>query len=340
MMGYSYPQSDWPRKCYNAAKNYQLGWYDLQKASVNPLSLEGGVQSFVLNGIDEYRKDGTSNGELVALRIGNEPKVALIGGNEVHTGVDYYVGYNRRSGANIETNEGGDKINVYEKATGGPDGYGESIRVADLDAGQHHILRDYHGTNKDIYIIVDSISEDGRDATVIVSLGPPATGSPTESPSEAPSEAPSASPTFGCVDNNEQSLDTNSEEKVCAWAASGEDNTAIQKRCQSQQSGVNVFDICPDTCKNVGLGSCAPADFFGQGCRDDPSFLYEGVESQSCANWVSKSFNVFFVKRKCKKTLGENSGTTIADHCKRTCASVGLGPCTTITSGDINIRKQ
>jgi len=334
MMGYSYPESDWPRKCYNAAKNYQLGWYDLQKASVDPLSLTGEFQSFVLNGVDEYRKDGSSNGELVALRIGNAPQLSLVSGQSISTGVDYYVGYNRRSGANIETNEGGDKITVYEKSTGGPDGYGESTRVADLEAGQYHILRQYQGTNNDVYIIVASISEDGRDATIVVSLGLPT----TESPSEAPSQVPSASPTVTCVDNNDQSLENNSEEKVCAWAASGGDDAEIQKRCQSKQAGVNVFEICPNTCKNVGLGSCAPADFFGEGCRDDPDFRYEGDESQSCANWVSKSFSIFFVKKKCAKTL--ESGGTIADHCQRTCAGVGLGPCTSIPTGDIDVRKQ
>merc|ERR1712029_579475 len=39
MMGAGSKSEDGPIKCYNAVKNYQLGWYDLQKDSIDPLKL-------------------------------------------------------------------------------------------------------------------------------------------------------------------------------------------------------------------------------------------------------------------------------------------------------------
>jgi hypothetical protein len=67
-MGYSYAAKT--KMCFNAAKNYQLGWFDLQKASINPLDFIGNPQTYALNGIDDYKKDGSAkNGELITLRL-------------------------------------------------------------------------------------------------------------------------------------------------------------------------------------------------------------------------------------------------------------------------------
>jgi len=50
-------------------KNYILGWYDLQIDSYDPIDFVGNPQSFVLNGVADYKIDGSSNGELISLRL-------------------------------------------------------------------------------------------------------------------------------------------------------------------------------------------------------------------------------------------------------------------------------
>ena len=88
MMGYSYNQDDGPQKCFNAAKNWQLGWYNNQKESYNPIAVQNidVSKSFTMNGVDEYKTESLeSNGELIMLRLENGPN----GQN------DYYIGYNR-----------------------------------------------------------------------------------------------------------------------------------------------------------------------------------------------------------------------------------------------------
>ena len=63
-------------------KNYILGWYDLQIDSYDPLAFIGTPQSFVLNGVADYKKDGSSTDELISLRL------EQFGAND---GVDFYL---------------------------------------------------------------------------------------------------------------------------------------------------------------------------------------------------------------------------------------------------------
>jgi hypothetical protein len=110
IMGYSSRDDDGPAICFNAPKNYQLSWFDLQKASIDPLEYtSNNPQTFVLNGIDDYKKDGSSNGELITLRL--EQYGTIDGGGD---GQDYYIGYNRKSGSNRgTTNDIADKVLIF-----------------------------------------------------------------------------------------------------------------------------------------------------------------------------------------------------------------------------------
>jgi len=131
-----------------------------------------------LNGIDDYNKDGSSNGELITLRIveyGDEYDSDL--GNY---GNDYYVGYNRKTGPNSGTLEAGNQVVVFRKDTGGPDEYGESNRVADLNAGDSFQIENFKGKPFDVTIHVKSITNNGQDANIeITTLGD---GVPTMAP--------------------------------------------------------------------------------------------------------------------------------------------------------------
>merc|ERR1712194_146552 len=181
MMGFSYNKDDGPKMCFNAAKNFQLGWYGNQQESFNPLENKNTVQNFVLNGVDDYQKEGTTNGELITLRLvefGDEFDQSIN-----NYGKDYYVGFNRNTGVNSGTIEAANQVVLFEKATGGPDGYGESNRIADLNVDGSFIISNFKGTAFDVIIRVKSISNNGRDANIQIITQDD--GVPTESPTES-----------------------------------------------------------------------------------------------------------------------------------------------------------
>eukprot|EP00536_Pseudo-nitzschia_multiseries_P017662 jgi/Psemu1/226036/e_gw1.1712.4.1 len=94
---------DGPIQCFNAANNYQLGWYSPQQTSINPLAIRG-HQDFVLNGIDDYV--GYSNGKYITMRIEWDKNM---------DGTDFFIGYNRKSGINRGTYAAGDTVVLFMK---------------------------------------------------------------------------------------------------------------------------------------------------------------------------------------------------------------------------------
>jgi len=181
LMGFSYGSDDGPKMCFNAAKNFQLGWYENAKQSFYPLEYKNSVQNFVLNGVDDYQKEGTTNGELITLRLvefGDEYNF------DVNAyGNDYYIGYNRQTGINSGTVEAPNQVVIFRKDSGGPDEYGESNRIADLNPGEQHTIRNFKGTIFDVTIFVKPFLNNGRDAPIEISVV--GDGVPTESPTES-----------------------------------------------------------------------------------------------------------------------------------------------------------
>jgi len=79
------------------------------KTSFSPLDYSGSPKSFVLNGVADYKKDGSSNGELISLRL------EQFGDDN---GVDFYLGYNRKAGVNSGVSQGADQVILYSKDRG------------------------------------------------------------------------------------------------------------------------------------------------------------------------------------------------------------------------------
>jgi hypothetical protein len=103
--------------CFNAAKSWQLGWYEDKAVVVDPTVMSW---SGSLMGVVDYENEGT---DAVLLKI------------ETGSETDYYVSFNRKSGFNGGTVEGGDQVLVTMQGEEGarPD---PSTLVAKLDAGQ------------------------------------------------------------------------------------------------------------------------------------------------------------------------------------------------------------
>ena len=198
MMGYSYNQDDTPEQCFNAAKNYQLGWYDLQKASYNPLDNIGSSQEFILNGINEYDKvNGSPNDALITLRLECGIENGCTTNNE-----DYYIGYNAGTGPNVGTIAAKNMITILEKDNFASAitkeqreyTYGKSRRIGVLNPTSQipselsYTIEQYGGSQFSVTIDILSISgNQNQDITIRVTTS---------------DESPTSSPTQSCLDSD------------------------------------------------------------------------------------------------------------------------------------------
>jgi len=172
VMGRTYFDED-TKQCYNAAKSFQLGWYDDQADSIDPKTLtEGSPRDYVLNGVADYRENKDA---LVTLRIIHEGT----------GGKDYYVGYNRKIGINSDTHGPADAVHVLRKETKKNwNRYGFSWREASLTQGQFYTFEDIGDDTWNLTLFVSSIN--GRDAQITLTKT-----------STSPSMPPTAGPTAG-----------------------------------------------------------------------------------------------------------------------------------------------
>ncbi len=177
-MGYSYSQDEGPRMCFNNAKNWQLGFYSDRRTVAFPLAASWTGD---LVGLAEY--DKSSDGQNVVLKV------------EGHT-IDYYVGFNRKTGINSGTVEGGNQVTIQSRSLG--QGYAESRLEAKLSAGGTFAISNFGGTTDTVTIEVVSISIATVPGTATVKVYKPqiATASPTTSPTATPTASPTASPTL------------------------------------------------------------------------------------------------------------------------------------------------
>jgi len=175
------------KKCFNAPKNWQLGWFTDRRAIAKPKenNWEGSVV-----GIAEY--DISMPKQYVAIFIGSDQ----IGGS-----VDYYVSFNRekKGTCNEETGEGENRVLVHSKSSSTVGG--TSDLKAKLSVGESFEIPS-QPTHAPIEIQVSNINTNTSPgiATVKINLE----GAPTKSPSltqtskpinTVPTSRPSLKPT-------------------------------------------------------------------------------------------------------------------------------------------------
>jgi len=173
MMGFSYNSDDSPRKCFNAAKAWQLGWYPDQQQSYDPLAFIGQTTAFIMNGVNDY--GAGDDQKLITLRLENQQDGA---------DKDYYIGYNRATGPNLQTSEAANKIVLVQKLTGNPMNSGMSDKLVELRVGDEYMIGGadadgYNGSNANVIVTYVAVSSDLNDATITVRTTETA---PTESP--------------------------------------------------------------------------------------------------------------------------------------------------------------
>lgn len=247
---------DGPIHCFNAYNNFHLGWYDMQKASINPLQFSN-PQTFVMNGVDDYKTDGSSNGELITLRLENV--------EDTH-GTNYYIGYNRASGFNRGTLEAINTVVVF--STSEKDIRNRSKRIADLPVGHRLTLSDFRSSGYDVYVDVKNISSNQKDATIVISSSkhgsPPSAPPPTFPPTWSDTSYPTPESSMLCEDD--PYFYFKRAHKTCAgWVGKGKNKLhkqkkykKIQKKCKKKVIGqFKIWDFCQETCALVDLGDCA-----------------------------------------------------------------------------------
>jgi hypothetical protein len=269
-MGYAYGNSNGPLMCFNAAQSWQLGWYADKTVTLNKGKNKRHVG--VLGGITDY----SNSNDIVLVKL------------NTRTSTDYYVNFNRRSGINVGTLEGGNQVTVV-KARGEGRGYSESELVAKLSAGNTYTIRNFDRTTATVQ--VHSI---GATADVSICIGPcppspPPTQSPSleptqsptksSSPSSSPSLTPSQSPTKSSSPSSSpsllpsqtpsESLAPSSSPTQCLDSSTW--RTTVRKRKRRQKKGCNWVKGKKQRCGKVGTGRVAAGEACPVACGSCPA---------------------------------------------------------------------
>lgn len=122
LMGYSYSNNEGPRMCFNAAKNYQLGWFEDKTVS---LSQDNQNWNGKLIGIVDYENEMYSDKARVLIDINDG------------TGELYLVSFNRKSSFNDGTKKGEDKVLVHSRNDGKDSDTSDLLRI--MDTGDEYI---------------------------------------------------------------------------------------------------------------------------------------------------------------------------------------------------------
>jgi len=234
MMGYSYSDSD-TLMCFNAPKNWQLGWYIDRQKILNA----GSAEQIQINGVSDYKQTGDDDTILVQIPGGV---------------TDWYVSFNRKDGFNDQTKEGGDQVLVHNRPTGV--GYDESKLLAKLDSGGTY-------TGAPVRITVNSINLTASPPYATVTFG---TISPQSNPtSSPPTSSPSMPPTGSCNENPKAKFlwrkkmkngNLKISKRSCRWLGKKNENkiaSFCKKKNKCHEDFGSAEDTCPDTC-----ASCDP----------------------------------------------------------------------------------
>lgn len=184
LMGNPLWGDDLGQMCFNAAKNFQLAvgneaWYNDGPGEI--LTWDSGedggtVLDTKMVGIAEFDKITDNNPVVIKLETGEK--------------LDYYIGFNRKTGPTKQNVEADDLVTIYETGNNGMS-YSNSYLNAYLAEGETHTISKWRGTNHDLTITVLEINVDVVPgyAHVKIVFG--------DEPTSVPTNLPTAEPTTG-----------------------------------------------------------------------------------------------------------------------------------------------
>jgi len=269
MMGNPLYSDETGKMCFNPAKSWMLNWYPGSYAEINPSSQPAYYERLV--GAGEW-KPGSDR--MVSVKIEKE-------GRE-----DFYVGFNRAAGANVDNKEFSNEVTVIE-AQVTTNRSNQSWIKAHLKNGEEstlqsnirikvcNIVTKIEPGYADI-VIYDPNKSDGRcDKTTSAPTargptsaptergptGSPTSSKPTESPtsskptesptSSKPTESPTLLPTVLCEDDLDFVKGRGMRKRTCAYIGEGNRKWRINKWCEKKKRGVPISISCCKTCRKV-----------------------------------------------------------------------------------------
>ena len=139
--------------CFNTAKNWQLGWYEDKHTTVNPLNdvfWQGQLIGYV-----DYMNSSAPSSAAVVVKV------------EGHN-LDYFIGFNVKTGINRQNqeSEAANKVTVHSVGTPG----GESSLVAKLGAGNTFEITNFGGGLQSAIIQVQNIDMNSNPPVAQVSV--------------------------------------------------------------------------------------------------------------------------------------------------------------------------
>jgi len=156
--------------CYNAVNNFQLGWYS--SLSINLSSADNSGGTYFISGVAGYDPNDTT--KYVTLRLVQKNMAG-----------DYYIGYNRAEGMNVETQEDGNKVIVFIK-DGAVHESKFSWKKATLHVGESYVIENFDNSGRFVKVTFSKIES----YAAVVEIIPERTESPTSPP------RPTISPTI------------------------------------------------------------------------------------------------------------------------------------------------
>lgn len=180
MMGNPLYSDDVGKMCYNAAKNWQIGWYNDRKLLLNPLVEQ--TKTVTLVGIADYLNNPDQHPVVVKVETG--------------AANDFFVGFNRAIGVNSQNDEGDEVVTVVQVDGNNGEGYSQSYLKAKLGfsgdiTGSSYSISNFGGSGEVLTISAVSINLATNPATATVQFQ---LGSGTSAPTSNPTSSPTASP--------------------------------------------------------------------------------------------------------------------------------------------------
>jgi len=130
---------DFCAMCFNAAKNWQLPWYDTHKHLIDPRE---GPWSGTIVGIADFQNNPSNHS--VVLKI------------ETGTTTDQFIGFNRAAGVNYENDEADNEVTIVETGGNG-EAYSQSFLKAHLVQGEVYTYPNWAGTGENLVVTANLI---------------------------------------------------------------------------------------------------------------------------------------------------------------------------------------
>jgi hypothetical protein len=226
--------------CYNAAKNWQIGWYDNRKILINPIDEPN--KTVTLVGVADYLNNPSGHPVVVKVETGSTN--------------DFFVGFNRAIGANAQNDEGDNVVTVVQVSGNDGEGYSQSFLKAKLafegdTTGTSYSIQNFGGTAYPLTISVQSIDLNSSPATAVVTFQ---YDSGTNSPSNTQSVPPTVMPTISSSSSPSSSISnrpsqspvrtTPSPTAAPSRTASSNPSQSPVRTTPSPTVSPTAFDVC------------------------------------------------------------------------------------------------